>query len=109
MVSTLQTFVRGADLRIIGEIRGWRTLEVTLRYMQVGSWQITGAADSLVARLAEPGRGLVVRDPRGVPLHAPDGVLISGDLGEDGPQEYAAGDSGKTGAGSLQLTGGDDL
>lgn len=108
MTGTLRLYARGTSLRRGAEVRGWRTLEANLRYRQTGAWQVTGSAAGLVRRLAVSGGGLILVDPRGVPLHAPGGVLISGPVEDVGPTERtAAGDT--AGPGALTVSGGDDL
>lgn len=103
----LKTFVRAPDLSLAGEVRGWGKLEVTLRWGEVGSWNISGPAVGLIEQLAQPGYGLIVVDPRGVPLLNPDGVLISGDVEDNGPRSWSA-DGQDAYPGTLTIAGGDD-
>jgi hypothetical protein len=105
----LKTFVRDPDLGLAGEVRGWTSLEVTLRYNQVGAWTLTGQAAGLITALQTPGAGLIVADLDGVPLLSADGVLISGDVEEDGPRVWSADDASSAWPGTLTLAGGDDL
>ena len=105
----LKTFVRAPGLSLTGEIRGWSKLEVTLRYNAVGSWAITGKAAGLINQLQTKGAGLIVVDPRGLPLLSSDGVLISGDAEDDGPRVWSAGSGQDAYPGTLTLAGGDDL
>lgn len=104
----LAAFVRKPDLSLAGELRGWTRLEVTLRWLGVGSWQVQGPNRGLLASLMEPRRGLVVVDRRGIPLHSPNNVVISGDLEEDGPLTWTA-EGSDSGPGTITLAGGDDL
>ena len=105
----LKTYVRDPDLRIVGEVRGWTRLEVRLAWLGVGSWLLEGPAMGLVEQLAQPGYGLVVVDPRGVPLMSPDDVLISGDVEDNGPRVWSADSNDDAYPGTLTITGGDDF
>lgn len=109
VVSMLKTYVRAPDLSIAGELRGWTSLTVTLRYNGVSSWTLEGPAAGLMERLGQPGYGLVVVDTRGVPMVSPRNVLISGDVEDTGPREWAADSSEAAYPGRLTLVGGDDL
>lgn len=104
----LATFVRRQDLTLAGELRGWTSLQVNLKWNGVGSWTVQGPNRGLMRRLMEPTRGLVVVDRRGVPLLSPDDVVISGDVEENGPLAWAA-EGGDSGPGTITLAGGDDL
>lgn len=104
-------YVRDVDLTLKGELRGFTKLEVSLSYglYGAGSWTVSGPASGHMTKLYTPGRGLVVVDQRGVPLHSPSGVLIAGDTEDDGPHTWSADSVGDAYPGSVQLTGGDDL
>lgn len=108
MTGDYATYVRNADLSLAGELRGWTKLDVTLKWRGVGSWSISGPARGLMTSLMEPTRGLIVVDRRGMPLLSADGVVISGDVEEDGPRAWSA-DGEDAHPGTLTLAGGDDL
>lgn len=103
-------YIREVDLSLAGELRGYTQLELTLTYglYGVGAWTITGPAGGHMAELT-PGRGIIVVDDRGLPLHSPQGVLIAGDLEDDGPHSWSADGSNDAYPGTVQLTGADDL
>lgn len=108
MSAALAAFVRRQDLSVAGELRGWTSLQVTLKWRGVGAWQVQGPNRGLMRTLMEPTRGLIVVDRRGVPLLSPDDVLISGDVEEDGPLAWSA-EGADSGPGTITLAGGDDL
>lgn len=103
----LRVYARGVNRRRGAELRRLQSISVSLKYREVGSWSVSGSADGLIQRAAVEGRGVIVVDEQGVPLHSPTGVLISGQVEEIGPRERGTGET--AGAGRLTLSGGDDL
>lgn len=108
-VVMLKAYLRGPDLSRVGEIRGWSSLTIKLVWNGVGSWTLEGPASGLIERLGQPGYGLIVVDPRGVPLLSPDGVVIAGDVEDNGPRVWSADNAEEAFPGKLTLVGGDDL
>lgn len=106
-----KVYVRDTDLTLTGELKGFTKLEVNLTYglYGVSSWTVSGPASGHMTKLYTPGRGLVVVDKRGLPLHSSSGVLIAGDVEDDGPHSWSSDSAADASPGSVQLSGADDL
>lgn len=64
MSTPVQVFVRDSTFNLIGQIEDFQSLVVTLKYNDVGTWELTVPADSpgaqLLDRVANPGGGIVL-------------------------------------------------
>lgn len=62
-----RVFIRDGTYRRVDELSDWISLELVLRFNDVGSWALTLSADSLSAPLIEKGGGIfVTREVEGV-------------------------------------------
>lgn len=95
----IQVFVRDASLNLIGQIEDFQNLTLSLKYNDVGTWELTLPADSpgaaLLDRVANPTGGVVILR---------NGVqLISGPA-----RAHSWSRSGDTGNGVMTISGLDD-
>lgn len=96
---TISVLARDRHLQITGIIDTWTSLDVTLRFNQVGSWELQFPATETVRDLIAPGGGIIiVRD---------DDVLLSGQV-EHTAYAWSVDDE-TAGPGALTLSGADDL
>lgn len=99
-MSTWKLLARMPDRSIGGLLAGW-SLDLTLRFNEVGSWRLTVPREATPSGWPAPGAGLIImRDTK---------VVASGMIDEEEFTWSAEGASDASGAGMYTLTGDTDL